>query len=329
MTLFTLNPVYIGYAIFTVVIFTLYMAIMHSFRSSNKLSQKVKSVAEPGHFGEAGEEEASAIAQLCERVLKILKIDASTQRDLTITLSRAGLTSPNAITYYLFFRYVIQPFALLLAIDTVYGAFFTPTYDSTDTVIDLCMAAFYAYIGLRGTELFVENRKNKRHKSLTLAFPEMLDLMLVCIESGLGLDAALNRVCKEMRTMYPDMIGELDRTRLELTMLNDRVVALQNLAERTEIIPFRTLVSALIQTEKFGTSLVETLRVLAEELRTIRLFAAEQKAARIPVLITIPLILCIMPAFIMIIVAPPVVKVIANGGLFGGGSAIGSAQSGR
>ena len=152
----------------------------------------------------------------------------------------------------------------------------------------------------------------------------MLDLMLVCIESGLGLDAALNRVCKEMRSMYPPLVAELDRTRLELTMLGDRVIALQNLADRTEITPFRTLVSSLIQTEKFGTSLVETLRVLAEEIRTTRLFSAEQKAARIPVLITIPLILCILPAFIMIIIAPPLVKVMSNGGIFGDSPAFSS-----
>ena len=130
----------------------------------------------------------------------------------------------------------------------------------------------------------------------------------MCIEAGLGLDAAFNRVCKELREMHPEVIAELDRTRLELTMLGDRVVALQNLAERTGTISFRTLVSSLIQTEKFGTSLVDTLRVLSEEQRITRLYSAEQKAARIPVLITIPLILFIMPAFIMIILGPPIVK---------------------
>lgn len=313
------STTYIAYAIIAVGIFTVYMALMHIFRT-NLLRQKFKGVTD-ANTAEDEENERSAFAEFCEKALKVMKVDASGQRDLAVTLARAGITSPHATTYYLFFRYVVQPFALLMAIDAMYGALFTPGYTASDIFMDLLVSGFYTLIGLKGTQIFIQNRKDKRHKALLDAFPEMLDLMLVCIESGLGLDAALNRVCKEMRTMYPDMVAELDRTRLELTMLNDRVIALQNLADRTEIIPFRTLVSSLIQTEKFGTSLVDTLRVLAEELRTTRLFTAEQKAARIPVLITIPLIVCILPAFIMIIVAPPLVKVISQGGLMGSSAA--------
>jgi tight adherence protein C len=314
------STAYVAYAIVAVGIFTVYMAVMHVFRS-NQLSIRVKSVVDPNFAQEEEIEEPSAFLEFCEKALKILKIDASSQRDLAITLARAGITSPNATTYYLFFRYVMQPFAMLMAIKTTYETFFVDEVTPANVTTGLFVVAVYTVAGLRGTQIFIENRKAKRNQALLDAFPEMLDLMLVCIESGLGLDAALNRICKEMRTMYPPLVAELDRTRLELTMLNDRVIALQNLADRTEIIPFRTLVSSLIQTEKFGTSLVETLRVLAEEIRTTRLFAAEQKAARIPVLITIPLIICILPAFIMIIVAPPIIKVVANGGLMGASSA--------
>jgi tight adherence protein C len=166
--------------------------------------------------------------------------------------------------------------------------------------------------------MYVGNLKKKRQQVLLNSFPETLDLLLVCIEAGLGLDAALSRVCRELRGMHPDVVAEFDRTRLELTMLNDRTRALQNLGDRTEVVPFKSLVSSLIQTEQFGTSLVDTLRVLAEEQRLTRLYTAEQKAARIPVLITIPLILFIMPAFIMIIIGPPIIRVMSNGGIFGG-----------
>ncbi len=321
-----LNTTYIAAAIIAVTIFTLYMAVMHIFRA-NKLTQKVKSVIDPNLVSEEEVEESSPFAEFCEKALKFFKVDATGQRDLSVTLQRAGITSDHAVTYYLFFRYVVQPVALFMAITNTYSAFFTEGYTGSDIFTSLLVAGFYLLMGLRGTDIYIQNRKSKRHKKLLEAFPEMLDLMLVCIESGLGLDAALNRVCKEMRTMYPEMVSELDRTRLELTMLNDRVIALQNLADRTEIIPFRTLVSSLIQTEKFGTSLVDTLRVLAEEIRTTRLFAAEQKAARIPVLITIPLIICILPAFIMIIVAPPLVKVMSNGGIFGNSPAVSSKKN--
>lgn len=245
-------------------------------------------------------------------------------------LARAGIHSDNGVTFFLFFRYVVQPIFLVLALHAMIQAVFGAHDSGYAVAFQLFKSLLFTVLGLRGTQMYVENCRQKRQAAMTAAFPEVLDLILVCIESGLGLDAALNRVCKEMRSMYPDIVAELDRTRLELTMLGDRVVALQNLGERADIVPFKTLVSALIQTEKFGTSLVDTLRVLAEEMRTTRLFTAEQKAARIPVLITLPLIICILPAFIMIIVAPPMVKVMAQGGVFGSSpAATGAVRPGR
>jgi tight adherence protein C len=309
------SPTYIAYAIAAVGIFTLYMAVMHVFRKGG-FTQKVKSAAESGMLQEDAEEQ-SAFAEFAAEALKFFKIDVLSQRELALTLTRAGFTSEHASTYYLFARYAIQPLFLLIAIYLTYKAFFVPEPSISHMLSYLLASGIFVLGGLRGAQIFVENSKTKRAQTLSESFPEMLDLMLVCIESGLGLDAALNRVCKELRSMYPAMVSELDRTRLELTMLGDRVVALQNLADRTEITPFRTLVSALIQSEKFGTSLVDTLRVLADDLRTTRLYTAEQKAARIPVLITLPLIICILPAFIMIIVAPPLVKVMSQGGIFG------------
>lgn len=320
------NNEYISYAIIAVGIFTVYMAFMHLFRS-NKMQTRVRNVADPSlAVDEAEEKTTPAFAQFCENTLKVFKIDADSDKELHISLARAGMTSEYGATYFLFFRYIVQPLALLMAIYIVLGTAMRDHATMGDVLTDFFMAGFFALIGLKGTIMYVENRKKKRQALLLHSFPEVLDLLLVCIESGLGLDAALNRVCKEMKGMHPEAVAELDRTRLELTMLNDRVIALQNLADRTEIVPVKTLVSALIQTEKFGTSLVDTLRVLSEEQRLTRLFAAEQKAARIPVLITIPLIICILPAFIMIIVAPPVLKVVTQGGIFGSSAAFGTKQ---
>lgn len=317
-----LSQNYIAFSIVAVGIFTIYMAIIHLFKA-NKLTLKVRSMAEADRPQQTEENKYTHFSDFCTHVVGLFNLQNLTPRNLPTRLTRAGINSPNATNYYLFCRYVLQPLALLMAIYSMYRTFFIGTPSFTSILTGLIITGLYTLAGLKGTELFIENRKSKRHQALNNAFPEMLDLLLVCIESGLGLDAALNRICKEMRTMYPEMISELDRTRLELTMLNDRVIALQNLADRTEIIPFRTLVSSLIQTEKFGTSLVETLRLLAEELRANRLYTAEQKASRIPVLITLPLIICILPAFIMIIVGPPIVRVINNGGILGSSSAVG------
>lgn len=312
-----LPTAYLAHAFAAVAIYTMYMTLVHAARALRR-SSKVGSLE--GSFTpiDEEEEEESAWAALADRILKALKVDDSGRKDIAVMLSRAGITSEHSATYFLFCRYVIQPLALLLAIRSMASIGLGQHETNSQIALELFKCALFTLAGLRGTQLFVENRRQKRQQKLTDSFPEVLDLLLVCIESGLGLDAALGRVCKEMRSSYPEIIAELDRTRLELTMLGDRVVALQNLAERIEVVSFKTLVSALIQTEKFGTSLVDTLRTLAEEIRTTRLYAAEQRAARIPVLITLPLIICILPAFILIIIAPPMVRVAAQGGIFGG-----------
>ena len=237
------------------------------------------------------------------------------QKDLSMWLSRAGLESPYAPSYYLFFTRIVQPVFLVLGLITLLTQIKGGSL--MNALFYVIITGCFVVMGLRGAKIYVENLRQKRTAKLVSSFPEMLDLLLVCIESGLGLDAALNRVCKELRGIHPTIVSELDRMRLELTMLNDRTQALQNLGERVELVSVKTLVSALIQTEKFGTSLVDTLRVLSEEQRLTRLYTAEQKAARIPVLITIPLIFFIMPAFIMIILGPPIIKVMSQGGIFG------------
>jgi tight adherence protein C len=132
--------------------------------------------------------------------------------------------------------------------------------------------------------------------------------MLICVESGLGIDAAFGRVCKEIKHSHPVIGEEFERTRFEMTMMSDRVQALQNLSDRTGVPAIRALVSALVQAERFGTSLVDTMRVIASEQRTERMLRAEAKAARLPALITIPLIFFIMPALFVIILTPAVMK---------------------
>jgi len=309
------NHDYIAYAMIAVGIFTFYMAIVNLFRSNAGVT-RIRNAGDGSYMPEPEEDETpSAFLGLAEKVAKN-KPEGAALKELNAQLAMAGIQSEHAVTYYLFCQRVLQPFMFVAGVIVGYNAI-TLGSGAVDIMLHLFVALILIIIGMRGAKLYVSNCRQKRKQQLADSFPEVMDLLLVCIESGLGLDAALNRVCKELRNMHPEVIGELDRTRLELTMLNDRVVALQNLAERTGTLAFNTLVSALIQTEKFGTSLVDTLRVLSEEQRMTRLYTAEQKAARIPVLITIPLILFIMPAFIMIILGPPIIKVINQGGLLG------------
>lgn len=300
---------YIAYAMIALGVFTFYMAVMNMFRTRRSRAQTYyqTTVSPVSEIEELLDQEASDLARWCEKILSKFKRDSillpKLRKSAARKLMMAGITSPNAIIYFLFFKRFLQPILLLI------GIFFSFRVLHVEGTIDFllyCLLALaFLVTGIKGADMYVSNARQKRVQLLTYSFPEIMDLLLVCIESGLGVDAALNRVCKELRHLYPSMIAELDRTRLELTMLGDRVQALQNLADRTDTLPFKTLASALIQTEKFGTSLVDTLRVLSEEERLTRLYEAEQKAARIPVLITIPLILFIMPAFMLIILGPP------------------------
>lgn len=221
--------------------------------------------------------------------------------------ANAGITSPDGPVYYLFFQRIGSLVMLMLAL----LLFFSATPENKPLMY--CLSFFVMVIGLFGPKLYLQNMIDKRKKTLQRAFPDTLDLLLICVESGLALDASLTRVCSELGRAYPEMTSELNRTRLELALINDRVRALMNLGERTDMVAFRSLISALIQSERFGTSLTDTLRVLSEEFRLERLSIAEAKAARLPVLMTVPLIFFLMPALFLIVLGPAIVKIMHDG----------------
>lgn len=305
---------YMMYALIAVGVATAYMALVNLVRKK-RADARLHAV---GGVMIGENDAAPPFADFCEKLLGTFGIEVRGQKELSLTLSQAGINAPYAVNYVLFIRYVVQPALFGMGL-LVFIVLFSSPVDTplVMRLFQLIVALVLLSLGLFGSKLYVANAKQRRQQRLLYSFPEALDLLLVCIESGLGLDAALNRVCNELRRVHPDMTYEMERTQVELTVLNDRVQALQNLSDRTEIVPFKALVSALIQTERFGTSLLDTLRVLSEDQRVTRLLNAENRAARIPVLITIPLIFCMLPSFIMIILGPPIVKVIAQGGIFG------------
>jgi tight adherence protein C len=271
-----------------------------SFDGGNPLS--------PDHNPETAfleqDKEKSALAVFGESVIAMTGGNVKEkEKEMQLTFIQAGIYSPNAIGQFYAFRAIALPLAILLA----YSLFTTP-------VEGMMKLGYYgAAIGVLflswfGPGIYISNTKQKRQKVLQRSFPDTLDLILVCVESGLALDAALARVCRELGRAHPEITKELNRTRMELTLLSDRSIALQNLAERTDLVAFRSLVAALLQTEKFGTSLTETLRVLSDDFRQTRLMTAENKAGRLPALMTIPMILLMMPAFVMIILGPGIIQ---------------------
>ncbi|MBN8543988.1 MAG: type II secretion system F family protein [Alphaproteobacteria bacterium] len=261
------------------------------------------------------DKELSMRAKTLAGILRMMGVNVEeATRKLEVRFARAGNPSPDAPIFYLFFQRVVSIVLLMLALTFVA----TPA-DGTRKILFIVMGLFIGFIAVFGAYFFLQNAISKRQSLLIKAFPDTLDLLLICVESGLALDASLNRVCGELGRAFPEMTQELNRTRLELALLNDRTKALSNLAERTDLLAFRSLTATLIQSERFGTSLTDTLRVLSEDFRLQRLAKAEEKAARLPVLLTIPLVFLLMPAFMLIILGPAIISFMRDGSALTGG----------
>ncbi|MCZ6763700.1 MAG: type II secretion system F family protein, partial [Alphaproteobacteria bacterium] len=158
--------------------------------------------------------------------------------------------------------------------------------------------------------IYVTNETQKRQKKLQKAMPDGLDLMVICAEAGLSLDATLNRVARELKTTWPELADEYGHTSIEISFLPERRQALENLTKRVTLPHMRALVNSLLQTERYGTPLAQALRVLAKEMRINRLMIAEEKAARLPAILTVPMILFILPALFVVLIGPAVLRVI-------------------
>lgn len=165
-----------------------------------------------------------------------------------------------------------------------------------------------AYMGLKLPGMYVGNVRKKRYKAIQKSLPDVLDLMTICAEAGLSLAAMLDRVARELAISYPEIAQEILMTSIEIGFLPDRNKALTNLAERAGLPEVRGIVSVLIQTEKYGTPIAQALRVLSAEFRMSRMLRAEQKAAQLPALMTVPMILFILPTLFIVIIAPAAVK---------------------
>jgi len=165
-----------------------------------------------------------------------------------------------------------------------------------------------------GVDTFVRWMKVQRLKRLMRGLPDALDLLVICAEAGLSLDAGLRRVAEEFVTAVPELSEELLLTSVELNFLPDRRQALANLAQRVDVPAMRGVTSTLIQTEKYGTPLSAALRTLSSEYRETRLLRAEEKAARLPAILTVPMICFILPALFIVLAAPAFIKVAENFG---------------
>lgn len=221
-------------------------------------------------------------------------------------LMRAGMRSPDAIVAFLFAK-ITLPFlfgGLVLADASWLHLVPIPPHLVPFAALGGVLAGFYA------PKLYVQNAAGKRAKQLQLALPDALDLMVVCAEAGLSLDATLVRVSRELAATWPELAEEWAITAAELTFLPDRRTAFENLNTRTESEAVRGVVNTLLQTAKFGTPLAQSLRVLAAEFRGQRMTKAEEKAARLPALLTVPMIIFILPTLFIVLLGPAALRTI-------------------
>ncbi|MBL8658586.1 MAG: type II secretion system F family protein [Rhodospirillales bacterium] len=243
----------------------------------------------------------AAAVGLMRRVIQRLDLlKSKTSGKTSERLLQAGWRSKDALVTFLFMKLVL-PFAFggvtFLLLDVMHVVEL-----AAPMPLVLPFAAVGA--GFYAPEIFVKNAIARRQKVIQRGLPDAVDLLVICAEAGLSLDAALHRVAQEMQRASPEVAEEVALTSIELGFLPERRQALNNLVTRCPLPAVRGVVATLLQTEKYGTPLANALRVLAAEYREERMLKAEDKAARLPALLTVPMIMFIMPALFIVIIGP-------------------------
>ncbi|CAA7625893.1 type II secretion system F family protein [Magnetospirillum sp. UT-4] len=226
-------------------------------------------------------------------------------RDLKLKLARAGYRGNTAAVTFIFSRVALPVVLLVAALLYVYSPAFGDRPATTRLMVAL--SAFIA--GSYVPALWLANLVQRRRQALTRAFPEALDLMVICVEAGQSVEGALIRVTEELGSSSPALAEEMGLAAAELAFLGDRRLAWDNLAERTGLPLFKSLATALVQSEKYGTPVSQALRVLAQETRESRMAAAEKKAAALPAKLTVPMITFFLPVLFLVIAGPAVIQV--------------------
>ncbi|MBB5772873.1 tight adherence protein C [Brevundimonas vesicularis] len=220
-------------------------------------------------------------------------------------MAQAGYRGPRPLTTFYFFRFA-SPFIFM-----VVAAFYLfvlkvvdwPTMNKVTATMAAAVAGFYA------PNLYLKNRIDKRRTSIMQAFPDALDLLLICVEAGMSIEAAIAKVSQEMGPSSIDLAEELSLLSAELSYLPDRRMAYENLGKRTNHPGVKSVATAMTQAETYGTPLATALRVMAKENRDLRMSAAEKKAAALPAKLTVPMILFFLPVLFVVILGPAILNV--------------------
>lgn len=255
--------------------------------------------------------ERQGVRQFVER----LDLQRALADEKTVAALRtAGFRGQNALNIFLTARFGLPFLTLGLA---VFWIFVMGGLAHQTTLVRMAVCFASAYVGFYLPNLYVRNAGTKRKQSIQMAWPDALDLLLICVESGMSIEAAFKKVSEEIGVQSVELAEELVLTNAELSFLPERRLAYENLATRTGLETVKSVVQALTQSERYGTSIGTALRVLSDESREMRLMAAEKKAAALPPKLTVPMILFLLPVLFCVILGPAVIQINAQGGLFG------------
>lgn len=241
-----------------------------------------------------------------QRIAEYFKLARGDEAQKTATLlAQAGWRTREALVTYLGMR-VVLPIALMAAALSVSMTLHVSTLRLVTSGTVAAGVGFYL------PQMLLRHLIKSRHARFRRALPDALDLLVICAEAGLGLDGALSRVSREFHRFQRDVAEELSLTQLELGFLPNRRDALLNLAKRVNISGVASLMHTLIQTERFGTPLSQALKTIASDMREERMLIAEEKAAKLPATMTVPMIVFILPAVFIVLIGPAIIQIIQN-----------------
>jgi len=302
-----------------------------SFLVRSEMKDRIKRVAlerekmraeEMGRLRGGGSTEGRSIRRGAEtktymkNVVERFDLKKAFQDEATVDkLAMAGYRGQGHLTTFLFTRFV-TPVAILVAAG-IYLFLIAP--GGRPLYINLAYSVGAGLVGAYVPVLLLRNATGKRQASIRKAWPDCLDLLLLCVEAGMSMEHAFKRVAKEIGQQSVELAEELTLTTAELSFLEDRGRAYENLGRRTGLDGVRAVMTALIQADRYGTSVGQALRVMADEGRELRMMEAEKKAASLPPKLTVPLILFFLPVLFIVIMAPAMIKIFGPGGVGSGG----------
>ncbi|MET0269046.1 MAG: type II secretion system F family protein [Sphingomonas sp.] len=254
--------------------------------------------------------QSTEAADLLRGFLKSLSVLQDAQvRQAQIRLAQAGIRSKDWALAVIFGRMVLP---IVLGGTVVVGIYLLGWFGDWSPMKKFALAAGSLVGSYKLPDILLKNMIDKRSAAIRKGLPDALDLLVICAEAGLTVDAAFHRVARELGRAYPELGDEFGLTAIELGFLTDRRSAFENLAQRVALDAVRGVVTTMIQTEKYGTPLASALRVLSAEFRHERMMRAEEKAARLPAIMTVPLIFFILPVLFVVILGPAACSISDN-----------------